>query len=82
LNPPERFLDNEAARGRPIAIAREAREESERARARGAAWPRRVIVSLWVLAFAIAGGVLAARWDALMARLAGPPAAAAGGAFR
>jgi hypothetical protein len=58
------------------------REERDSARARhtGAVWPRRVLVSLWVLAFALVGGVLAARWDALMARLAGPPAA--GGALR
>jgi hypothetical protein len=53
-----------------------------RARPAGAAWPRRALVSLLVLAFALAGGALAASWDALMARLAGPPAAAAGGALR
>lgn len=48
----------------------------------GGGWPRRALVTLWVLAFVIAGGGLAARWDALMARLGGPPAAAAGGALR
>jgi hypothetical protein len=46
----------------------------------GAVWPRRALVSLWLLAFALAGGALAARWDVVMARLAGPPAA--GGALR
>jgi len=45
-------------------------------------WPRRALVSLWVLAFVLAGGALAARWDALMARLAGPPAVAVEGALR
>jgi hypothetical protein len=40
-----------------------------------AVWPRRVLVGLWVLAFALAGGALATRWDALMARLARPPVA-------
>ena len=82
MNRPARIPDNELARGIPIATAMKAREDSGRARPRGAAWPRRVIVCVWVLAFALAGGLLAARWDALMARLAGPPAVAAGGALR
>lgn len=58
--------------------------ESARERPAARAWPRRALVSLWVLAFALAGGVLAARWDSLMARLARPPAIgnAAGGALR
>jgi hypothetical protein len=56
--------------------------EAGRGRAAGSAWPRRVLVSLWVLAFVLGGGALAARWDALMARLAGPPAVAAEGALR
>jgi hypothetical protein len=56
--------------------------DSARARPAGAVWPRLALVSLWVLAFVLAGGALAASWDALMARLAGPPAAAAGGALR
>ena len=56
--------------------------DSARARPTGAVWPRRALVSLWVLAFVLAGGALAASWDALMARLAGPPASAAGGALR
>jgi hypothetical protein len=56
--------------------------DSARARRAGAVWPRRALVSLWVLAFALAGGAVAASWDALMARLAGPPAAATGGALR
>jgi hypothetical protein len=54
--------------------------ESTRERPAGAVWPRRALVSLWLLAFALAGGALAARWDVVMARLAGPPAA--GGALR
>jgi len=37
-------------------------------------WPRRAVVGLWLLAFVVGGGVLAARWDVLMARLARPPA--------
>jgi hypothetical protein len=53
-----------------------------RTRPTGTVWPRRVLVSLWLLAFVLAGGTLAASWDALMARLAGPPASAAGGALR
>lgn len=49
-----------------------------------AEWPRRVVVVLWALAFIVGGGVLSARWDALMARLARPPIAdgASGGALR
>jgi hypothetical protein len=60
------------------------REEAESARLRpwGAVWPRRALATLWVLAFVLAGGALAASWDALMARLAGPPASAVGGALR
>jgi hypothetical protein len=56
--------------------------DSTRARPAGAVWPRRALISLWLLVFVLAGGALAARWDALMARLAGPPAVAAGGALR
>ena len=50
----------------------------------GAEWPRRVVVGLWALAFVVAGGVLSARWDVLMVRLARPPVGdvAAGGALR
>ena len=41
------------------------------ARARPAGtWPRRALVTLWLLAFVFAGGALAASWDTLMARLA------------
>jgi len=49
-----------------------------------AMWPRRAIVGLWLLGFVLGGGVLAARWDVLMARLARPPVgdAAAEGALR
>ena len=50
----------------------------------GAEWPRRVVVGLWALAFVVGGGVLSARWDVLMARLARPPVGdvAAGGTLR
>ena len=50
-------------------------EDSEKARPRRAdtVWPRRAVVGLWVLAFVLAGGTLAARWDGLMERLARPP---------
>ena len=71
--------DNGDARGKTASGMRRERE-SARARQAGAVWPRRALVSLWVLAFALVGGAVAARWDALMARLAGPPAA--GGALR
>ena len=49
-----------------------------------APWPRRAFVGLWVLAFVLAGISLAARWDALITRLARPPvgATAAEGALR
>ena len=53
--------------------------DSARARPAAAVWPRRVLVSFWLLAFVLAGGALAASWDALMTRLTGPPVSAAGG---
>ncbi len=56
--------------------------DSARARPAGTVWPRRVLVSFWLLAFMLAGGALAASWDTLMARLAGPPVSAAVGALR
>ena len=37
------------------------------------AWSRRTIVGLWVVGFMLVGGVLSARWDVLMARLARAP---------
>jgi hypothetical protein len=46
-----------------------------------ARWPRRVLAGLWLLAFLAAGAGLAARWDALMARLARLPVAAETGGF-
>ena len=49
--------------------------ESARERHAAAVWPRRALVSLFVLAYVLVGGALAARWDVVMARLAGPPAA-------
>ena len=45
-------------------------------------WARRALVSLWVIAFALLGGTLAVRWDALVTSLAGPPSAHGGGAQR
>jgi hypothetical protein len=49
-----------------------------------AAWPRRVVVGLWVVAFVLGAGALFARWDGLMTRLARPPVGevATGGAPR
>jgi hypothetical protein len=49
-----------------------------------ATWSRRAVVGLWLLAFFVGGGALAARWDLLMARLARPPVGdiAAQGAVR
>ncbi|HEX9190254.1 MAG TPA: hypothetical protein VGB87_24470 [Vicinamibacteria bacterium] len=38
-------------------------------------WPRLALVSFFVLAYVLAGVALAARWDVVMTRLAGPPAA-------
>ena len=70
--------DNGGAGGRAVTNEMGLPDESVRARSAGALWPRRALVSLWVLAFVLAGGLLAARWDSLMARLAGPPAASQG----
>lgn len=56
------------------------RHESARVRRAESVWPRRALVSLWLLAFVLVGGALAARWDAVVARLAGTPAS--GGAVR
>ena len=36
-------------------------------------WSRRTIIGLWVVGSMLVGGVLSARWDVLMARLARPP---------
>lgn len=57
-------------------------DDIARGRRAAAVWPRRALVSLWLVAFVLAGGALAARWDVLMARLAGPPAASSEGALR
>ncbi len=38
-------------------------------------WTRATLVSLWLIAFALLGGVLAVRWDALVTNLAGVPSA-------
>jgi hypothetical protein len=67
-------------------VPRTMRAESHGAGARpaGASWLRRALVGLWVLAFVVGGGALAARWDALMARLCRLPVAGhtVGGALR
>jgi hypothetical protein len=49
------------------------RHEETNKRPQSGAWSRRTIVGLWVVGFILAGGVLSARWDVLMARLARPP---------
>jgi hypothetical protein len=41
-------------------------------------WARGALVSLWVIAFALLGGALAVRWDALMTSLADAPSAQGG----
>lgn len=58
------------------------RRRDENPPASGAAaapWTRRALASLWLIAFALLGAVLAARWDALMTSLAGAPQAERGG---
>jgi hypothetical protein len=61
---------NKAGQAAPVALA--------------PAWPRRALLGLWVLVFVLAGISLAARWDALISRLARPPVGvtAAEGALR
>ncbi len=58
--------------------------EASRREAAVTTWPRRALVGLWLLAFAIAGVSLALRWDALISSLSEPPAASesGGGAVR
>ena len=41
-------------------------------------WTRGALVSLWLVVFALVGGALALRWDALMGSLAGAPEAQQG----
>jgi len=45
-------------------------------------WARGALVSLWLIGFALLGGALAVRWDALMTSLADAPSAHEGGAER
>jgi hypothetical protein len=54
------------------------RDEHPPASGAGAPWTRSALVSLWLIAFALMGGALAVRWDALMASLAGAPQAQRG----
>ena len=58
------------------------RDDDPEAGGAGVPWARGAIVSLWVIAFALLGGALAARWNALMTSLAGAPSAHGGGAER
>jgi len=58
------------------------RDENKDAGGAAPPWTRRALVSLWVIAFALTGGALAARWDALMTSLAAAPEANGGGAER
>ena len=74
MNREVRIPDNDHARVRSIAIQmRYEDNETTRPRRANAVWPRRAVVGLWVLAFLIGGGALAASWDGLMERLARPP---------
>jgi hypothetical protein len=41
-------------------------------------WTRRALISLWLVAFALAAAALAVRWEALMTSLAGVPMPTAG----
>jgi hypothetical protein len=45
-------------------------------------WTRGALVSLWLVVFALVGGVLAVRWDALIGNLAGAPQAQQGAVRR
>jgi len=47
------------------------------ARRSEAAWPRKVLASLWALALSVLASSVASSWEGLMARLAGAPAPAA-----
>jgi hypothetical protein len=58
------------------------RDENPDAGAGALPWTRGAIVSLWVIGFALVGGALAVRWDALMTSLAGAPSAHGEGAER
>jgi hypothetical protein len=81
LNPEAGIPDNDPALRRSTTIQmRHEDNETKRRRRANAAWPRRAVVGLWVLAFVVAGGTLVARWDGLMERLARPPIGESGGA--
>ncbi len=67
-----RFLDNAPESG-PISILMRHEDSNEGPRLTSGVWSRRVVVGLWVVGFVLGGGVLSARWDVLMARLARPP---------
>ena len=66
------FPDNDPAR-LPLASFLMREIKSMHPRRANATWPRRAVVGLWLLTFVVGGGVLAARWDVFMARLARPP---------
>jgi hypothetical protein len=83
LNPEVWFPDN-ARKSGPTRFLMRLEDSRTPPRPAGTEWPRRVLVGLWALAFVVGGGVLSARWDVLMARLARPPVGdvAAGGTLR
>lgn len=72
MNREVRFLDNAPESG-PISILMRHEDSNEGPRLTSGVWSRRVVVGLWVVGFVLGGGVLSARWDVLMARLARPP---------
>ena len=77
LNREARFPDND---GDPVqSISNRAmmrhEETNKGPRLTRGTWSRHAIVGLWLVGFLLAGGVLSARWDVLMARLARPPLA-------
>ncbi len=72
MNREVRFLDNAPESG-PISILMRHEDSNKRPRLTSGVWSRRVVVGLWVVGFVLGGGVLSARWDVLMARLARPP---------
>ena len=66
------FPDNGLA-GPAVSILMRQEDSTTGLRLAGAAWPRKVVVTLWVVVFVLGGSVLSARWDVLMTRLARPP---------
>lgn len=71
MNREARFPDNACHPIRSILMRHE--DTNKGPRFTSGTWSRRAIVGLWVVGFVLVGGVLSARWDVLMARLARPP---------